>query len=208
MPYYEVLCLAPGTLSRKELGGLVRRAAKWFMNEGGVVTRLHALGADGTGSRSLAYNIRRNQVTHTTGYYINVCAFAKPDTLKEVCRRLALDEDVLRLLPLRRDISEATAAPADLDYELPPEAIDPKDPTFALEEFLREYETQHPEGYRVNPSETYAPVDTGKGSAVPSIVESLNTGAAWLASDKGRSKSQDPGLQSLLDYKPTKDSDR
>eukprot|EP00171_Calliarthron_tuberculosum_P017277 IDg17277t1 len=111
MPYYEVLCLAHGRLGRKELGDLLRKTCLAFMEQGGIVTRLTAMGADGYGARKLAYRIRQNQTNYDTGFYVNVCAFATPDALNEVDRRLKLDERVLRHKTLNLPLESALSAP-------------------------------------------------------------------------------------------------
>lgn len=149
MPYYEVLCLAKGRLTRRELGALATRTARAFMSQGGVVTRLHALGGAGAGPRRLAYAIRRAQVTHDTGFYFSVCAFASPPALREVCRRLRLDEDVLRSLPRRRNPTDAALPAPDADAALPGSGVGRADPAFELHQFLSEYERQFPDGQSV-----------------------------------------------------------
>ena len=92
MPYYEVLCLASGRLSRNELTSVLHKACRAFMDNGGTVTRLAPLGADGNGPRKLGYRIRQNQVSYETAFFVNVCAFSSPATIVEVSRQLHIDD--------------------------------------------------------------------------------------------------------------------
>lgn len=149
MPYYELMCIAKGHLSRRELGDLITKTARNIMSEGSVVTRIYALGANGYGPRKLAYPIRQNQVNHKTGYLFNICTFASPSTLKEISRKLGINESVLRFLAVRKDIMDAVAPPLDMDCELPPTSSDPDDPEHEMREFIRDYEKKFPEGQSI-----------------------------------------------------------
>jgi ribosomal protein S6 len=206
MPYYEVLCLAPGKLSRRQLGDLVTRTAQVFMSMGGVVTRLHPLGANGHGARKLAYAIKSGQERFTTGFYVNVCAFASPAALKEVCRRLRLDESILRILPLKRPLDYAAAPAPDSNYTLPQEEADPNDPSFALHEVVREYELEHPDGQKFVAAEedlddTDDIEDNASVEAVMKNLRAVSDGSvARNGGSGGREGSGDTGLQWLLDY--------
>jgi ribosomal protein S6 len=206
MPYYEVLVLAPGKLTRRQLGDVVTRTVRAFMSLGGVVTRLHPLGATGYGARKLAYPIRKGQEKFTTGYYVNICAFSSPATLKEVCRRLRLDESVLRLLPVKRPLDYAAAPPPDTEYTLPEAEGDPNDPSFALRELVREFERENPDGKTIVASEgnlddVDSVEDDPSVQAVFKNLQAVSTAAA--ARDKRSPKgeaSEDSGLQWLLGY--------
>ncbi|KAI0561921.1 30s ribosomal protein s6 [Gracilaria domingensis] len=141
MPYYELLCLAKGNLPRKELGSLLHKTCRAFMDNGAIVTRIRPLGATGNGPRDLAYRIRINQVSYHKGFFVNVCAFASPQTLAEVNRQLKIDERVLRHLAIRKPIREAVKPIPDIDQG-PPRGgrLNLDDPERALQEFLAEYE--------------------------------------------------------------------
>lgn len=165
MPYYEVLCLAQGRLARRDLFDLTARTAKSIMSLGGIVTRMHALGSSGRGARKLAYTIRRAQVSHDTGFYLSICAFASPAALAEVLRRLSLDEAVLRVLPVRKDATDAAAPPPDAERALGGTAVGKGDPSHALHEFLAEYEARFPEGQTLDAAERGAHGALGRGQA-------------------------------------------
>lgn len=219
MPYYEVLCLAKGRLTRRQLGDLATRTARAFMSQGGVVTRLHALGGTGDGPRPLAYTIRRAQVSHTTGFYFNVCAFASPGALREVCRRLSLDEDVLRSLPVRKHPTEAAAAPPSADRRLPDSGTARGDPAFELHQFLSEYDRQFPDGQVVEPASDDSDVlmerQAGDDAALQAVISNLRA-TADAATEGGRSQDpeaattsttakSDPGLGWLLNLDEKKE---
>lgn len=147
MPYYELICLASGKLGRAELKNLILKTCRTFMDNGATISRIAPLGATGQGPRELAYRIRRNQVTHKTGFYINFCAFASPETLAEVNRVLKIDERVLRHIALRRRIMEAIKPIPDIDAAPPAErGLDPNDPEYAMRKFMIEYEREFPDG--------------------------------------------------------------
>lgn len=153
MPYYEVLCLAQGRLARRDLSALTARTVRSIISLGGVVTRMQAVGSSGRGARPLAYTIRRAQVSHDTGFYLSVCAFASPAALAEVLRRLRLDEAVLRVLPVRKAATDAAAAPPDAARALGGTAVAEGDPSHALHQFLAEYEARFPDGQALDAAE-------------------------------------------------------
>lgn len=147
MPYYELLCLANGRLGRAELGDLLKKTCRAFMENGATVTRISPLGATGHGPRKLAYRIRQNQQTYDSGFYVNVCAFSSPQALAEVSRQLKIDERVIRHLPLKRSFKDAIEPIPDVDQVPPPTGgSDPNDPEFALRKFMAEYEQEFPKG--------------------------------------------------------------
>lgn len=147
MPYYEVLCLASGKLGRSELGEVLRKACRAFMDSGGIVTRISPLGANGHGPRDIAYRIRINQVSHHTAFFVNICAFASPQALAEVNRQLGIDERVLRHLSLRKSLRDAVEPIQDVDAVPPSEGhADPNDPDYILQKFLKDYEREFPKG--------------------------------------------------------------
>jgi ribosomal protein S6 len=214
MPYYEVTSLLSGRLSRRELGELATRTARAFMSLGGTVTRMHALGGTGDGPRQLAYTIRRSQVNHTTGFYLNICAFASPAALKEVCRRLSLDERVLRSLPLRKHPSDAALSPPDVNRMPPDTGVDRNDPAYALHEFLAEYERAHPDGQTIVAAEEDRDVGVGRragnDAAVQAVISNLRAttnatsgtvagGAVQALPPSSSGPGGDPGLRWLLD---------
>lgn len=147
MPYYELLCLASGKLNRKELGDVLRKTCRSFMNNGGTVTRMVPLGADGNGPRKLAYRIRLNQVSYHTGFYVTFCAFASPIALEEVRRQLRIDERVLRHAVFRRTIADALSPLADANDEPPARNTMTKDdPQYELFKFIQEFQRDFPQG--------------------------------------------------------------
>lgn len=205
MPYYELLCLAKGHLTRRELANLVTKTARDFMSQGGVVTRLHALGATGYGPRKLAYSIRRNQVTHKTGYFLNICAFASPSALKEVSRKLSINETVLRFLAFRKNAMAAVAPLPDIDHELPATSGDPNDPEFALREFIREYEKEFPEGQSIVASEDERDMDerVQNDDMVKAVMENLQATsqtASENSANETSAKSSNVDMDWLLNY--------
>lgn len=147
MPYYELLCLASGKLGRAELSSLIRKTCRVFLDNGATMSRIVPLGATGHGPRELAYRIRRNQVTYKTGFYINFCAFASPETLAEVNRVLKIDERILRHLAIRKPVMEAIMPIPDVD-DVPrmKQELDPNDPEYAMRKFMLEYEQEFPSG--------------------------------------------------------------
>lgn len=158
MPYYELLLLASGRLNRKELTEVIRKTCRAFMDNGATVTRIAPLGADGSGPRKLAYGIRRNQVTHSTGFYVNVCAFSSPTTLDEVRRQLRLDERTLRHTVLRHRTLDVLNELGDID-DLPPvqQVTNPNDPQYELRKVLDEFQRDFPDGINVEHSTSTAP---------------------------------------------------
>lgn len=147
MPYYELLCLASGKLDRKQLGNVLRKTCRAFMDNGATVTRLVPLGADGNGPRKLAYRIRINQVSYETGFYVTVCAFSSPTALDEVRRQLSIDERVLRHTVVRRRITDALLPIPDVNAKPPAQRLlDANDPEYALHKFIQEYQRDYPEG--------------------------------------------------------------
>ncbi len=151
MPYYEVLCLAHGRLGRRELGDVVKMACRTFMEQGGIVTRVNAMGADGYGPRKLAYRIRRNQTNYDHGFFVNVCAFATPDALQEVHRRLRLDERVLRHKTLRLPLAASLADPPVMDEPITRSGVDESDPAHALRALVEQHARDFPEGFSFTP---------------------------------------------------------
>lgn len=163
------------------------------MDHGGVVTRISPLGATGDGPRELAYRIRRNQVNHTTGFYVNICAFASPRALAEVQRRLHIDERVLRHLAVRKPHMAAIQAIPAVDSSPPPgRGLDPTDPEYALQKFLQEYQRDFPKGSAYSaeePEEVALPEDVapsklGDDDAVQAVVEDLRA-TSTAATPKG-----------------------
>lgn len=205
MPYYEVLCLAHGGLTRRELGELATRTARVFFSQGATVTRLQGVGANGNGPRRLAYTIRRAQTNYTTGYYLNFCAFASPAALKEVCRRLSLDEAVLRSLPIRKHVSEAVLPAPDVERGLPSIGVDKNDPSYELHKFLSDYERDFPDGQTYVASEELDMEQRlGNDDAVQAVISNLKatTAASVGGNSTGHGPGQqrsDPGLRWLLD---------
>lgn len=147
MPYYELLCLASGRLARKDLSSVLRKACRAFMDNGGTVTRLVPLGADGNGPRPLAYKIRRHQQTYDKGFFINVCAFASPATVEEVSRVLKIEDRILRHSFYKRPFMDCLRRIPDVD-DIPDleRSMDPGDPDYELQKFLTEFKRDFPDG--------------------------------------------------------------
>lgn len=215
MPYYELLCLASGKLNRKELGDVLRKTCRSFMDHGGTVTRMVPLGADGNGPRKLAYRIRLNQVSYYTGFYVTFCAFASPSALEEVRRQLKIDERVLRHTVFRRRISDALYPLADVNDEPPSRnTMDRNDPRYELQKFIQEFQRDFPQGMSsseipipevastVGLTEEVKAIDAQLES-VRQIVDQLRAtptdvkteegaGLAWLSKVTGPEKPSDP----------------
>jgi len=160
MPYYEVLCLAHGNLGRSALRDVVRSACRTFMDNGGIVTRVVPMGADGFGPRKLAYRIRRNQTNYDYGFYVNVCAFADPSTLTEVDRRLKLDERVLRHKTLRLPLSAALADVPDMEEPITRSSVDESDPSHALRVLIEQHARDFPDGFQFTPADASPSADS------------------------------------------------
>lgn len=148
MPYYELLCLASGKLKRAELASVLHKACRAFMDNGGTVSRLVPLGADGNGPRQLAYKIRQNQVTHERAFFVSVCAFSSPAAAKEVSRQLRIDERVLRHCLFRRPLMDSLRRMPDVG-DVPPisTAADPSDSDYELQKFIQEFRRDFPDGF-------------------------------------------------------------
>lgn len=140
------------------------------------MTRLTAMGADGHGPRKLAYRIRKNQVNHKTGFYVNVGAFATPEALAEVDRRLKLDERVLRHKTLKLPLKSAIVAPPDMDEKLTKSTFNESDPQYALRTLIEQNARDYPDGFQFAPEEE----DFANEGAVRT-----DPGLQWL-SDKTR----------------------
>ncbi len=59
----------------------------------------------GLGVRPLAYRMRAHMKWNTMGRYIRFFLQISPHTLKEIEHRLKIDEEVVRYMPLKRDIA-------------------------------------------------------------------------------------------------------
>lgn len=148
MPYYELLCLANGKLKRAELASVLHKTCRAFMDNGGTVSRLVPLGADGNGPRQLAYKIRQNQVTHEHAFFVSVCAFSSPAAAKEVSRQLHIDERVLRHCLFRRPLMDSLRRMPDVG-DIPPISpdADPSDSDYELQKFIQEFRRDFPDGF-------------------------------------------------------------
>lgn len=150
MPYYELLCLAKSHLKRKELGDVLRKACRAFMDNGGTVTRLVPLGAEGNGPRKLAYKIRQNQVTHQHAFFVNICAFSSAAAVNEVSRQMKIDERILRHGVFRRPLLDSLLPIPDVNKK--PEisrSVGDGDPDHELQKFLQEYQREFPLGLNI-----------------------------------------------------------
>ena len=152
MPYYEVLCLAHGRLTRTELKDVLKKTCEVFMNQGGIVTRLNAMGADGYGPRKLAYRIRQNQTNYDHGFFVNVSAFATPSILSEVDRQLKLDERILRHKTLRLPLTASLAEVPEMDAVITRSGVDESDPSQALRSLIEQHAKDFPDGFDFNRS--------------------------------------------------------
>lgn len=148
------------------------------MDQGGIVTRIAPMGADGYGPRKLAYRIRKNQVSYETGFFVNVCAFATPQILAEVDRRLKLDERVLRHRTLKKTLVEMAAPVPDMDEKIEDSGLAEDDPETAIRRFVEEHRRQFPDGLRFN--------EKDNGDKVS------NPGLRWLAG-RGSDSTPSPG---------------
>ena len=209
MPYYELLCLASGKLTRPELKDLLMKSCRVVMQNGGVVTRLSPLGADGHGPRDLAYRIRINQVSYHTAFFYNLCAFASPTAIAEVNRILKVDERILRHLPIRRSLEAAMEPIPDIDQ--PPRAVstaDPNDPSFVLQKFLEEYEREFPEGTEYIASKVNEMTPSVEGGVDSKFDQNVDEVVESLRASSLKSKRKESGLSWLTSLDPDSEKDR
>lgn len=173
------------------------------MDNGATVTRISPLGASGHGPRELAYSIRQNQVTYKTGFYVNVCAFASPQTLAEVNRQLKIDERVLRHLAIKKSFKDAMQPIPHID-QLPPagSGLDPNDPDYALRKFMSDYEREFPDGNLNRAAEAGESIPARQAGELESADTAVNNVIASLkASSQAIQRKQRPGLGWLSDLK-------
>lgn len=171
------------------------------MDNGAIITRVEPFGADGYGPRKLAYRIRKNQVNYTTAFYVNVCAFATPQTLTEVERRLKLDERVLRHLTVRKSLEAATKPLPDIDRVLQTSNLDESDPQFALQKFLTEYARENPDGTKFTAEEDTERVsdDIDDNLALKAVIENLRAATPQQGEE-------DTGFKWIVDHDPQRPS--
>lgn len=72
MPYFEAVTLLNGRLTRKELIQCMKDTVGEIRNAGALITRIDPLGADGMGPRKLAAHLRKHQINHYFGYYVQI----------------------------------------------------------------------------------------------------------------------------------------
>jgi hypothetical protein len=172
MPYYETLILADPRLGRGELHELLKRVVLRFLDSGGVVTRLRALPSafssatlDSAAARPLPQKLRGpTREHHRTAIFVECDAFLFPHTLPGLQRQLRLEEQILRILTVRRPAIEAVTSAratergavteqqikgARKSQRAPSAVVTATSPVSGLEMFVEEFEARHPSGMAV-----------------------------------------------------------
>ena len=94
MSYYEALILSSAQLSQEDQDALVERYAGIIGENGGKIQK-----TDPWGKRVLAYEINKE----TEGYYTLFEFGGTGDLVKELERRLKIDESILRHMVVNKD---------------------------------------------------------------------------------------------------------
>lgn len=94
MRSYEIMLILDPTVDDRQVTTLVENHLKVITNGGGTVTS-----TDVMGRRRFAYEIKKK----TEGTYVVVKLSAEPAVVKELDRRLTIDESVLRTKVFRPD---------------------------------------------------------------------------------------------------------
>lgn len=99
MPLYETVLIARNDISQQQVDAIIDGVVAQIEADGGSVQKREYWGL-----RTLAYRIKKNR----KGHYVLLGVDTKSETLKEIERQLAINEDILRLLTLRvEEIDEA-----------------------------------------------------------------------------------------------------
>ena len=91
MSLYECVLIARNDVTQQQVEGIADGIASQLETDGGAMIKREYWGA-----RTLAYRIKKNR----KGHYMLLGFEAKPEFVKEMERRLRLNEDILRFLTL------------------------------------------------------------------------------------------------------------
>lgn len=94
MRLYEEVFIVKPDASEEEAKGVVDLLSKTVTDQGGAIEKI-----DEWGRRNLAYKVGR----YTEGIYYIVKFSAQPDTVKEVERRLRVNDFIVKFLTVRLD---------------------------------------------------------------------------------------------------------
>lgn len=94
MRSYEIMLILDPTVDDRQVATLVENHLKVITNGGGTVSSVDVMGR-----RRFAYEIKKK----TEGTYVVVKLLAEPAVVKELDRRLTIDESVLRTKVFRPD---------------------------------------------------------------------------------------------------------
>ncbi len=103
MPLYECVFIARNDVTQQQVEDIADGIATLLESEEGSVKKREYWGL-----RTLAYRVKKNR----KGHYMLLGIEAKPESVKEIERRLNLNEDVLRFMTLR--IEEIDEAPSPI----------------------------------------------------------------------------------------------
>ena len=92
MPLYETTFITRQDISTQDVDRLTESFIKILEENSGQIIKVEQWGL-----RDLAYQIKK----YNKGYYTFLCIDAAPDSVKELERRMGLNEDVLRFLSIR-----------------------------------------------------------------------------------------------------------
>ncbi|AIT81687.1 MULTISPECIES: 30S ribosomal protein S6 [Novosphingobium] len=98
MPLYEHIFLARQDLSQSQVDALAAAATEIVESNQGKVTKTETWGL-----KNLAYKIKRNRKAH----FVMLNIEANGDTVAELERQTAINEDVIRYMTIRVDEHEA-----------------------------------------------------------------------------------------------------
>lgn len=97
MPAYEHVFLARQDLAQAQVDALAEGAAKIVEDHKGKVVRTETWGL-----RQLSYKIAKNRKAH----YVMLAIDAPGDTVAELERQAAINEDIIRYMTVRLDVHE------------------------------------------------------------------------------------------------------
>src|SRR5260370_36617284 len=89
MRIYEELFIIRPDAPEEQIDQLIEQLTTYIANQGGNVDKV-----DKWGVRKLAYRVQKR----TEGFYVLLQFVAKPETVKELERRLRVSDDVLKFL--------------------------------------------------------------------------------------------------------------
>jgi small subunit ribosomal protein S6 len=113
MPHYELMCVASPAATAGQLTNLFKILSSVINRGGGVFRRLENLG-----TRPLAYRMHKNQKYCNSGRYIRVNIQANPNLLRDVQKRLLIDDQILRFLTMRQELAPSTHNKSDRKNKL------------------------------------------------------------------------------------------